>query len=166
MKTPTTKLVIDCCKALVAREKNAGSWPMGEIPDCFFEYRKTVLPFVPDDDMYTWLHVTISSVKDAAVRMIVNFSDVVEPPKMLTFEKWHQDHEPVPMGRVCEQLEEIPVGKWGSVGMLGSNPRGPDKGPGIAVKRITQDNFILGTFKEKLTIQEAARHVMQLLPKP
>jgi len=84
MKTPTTKLVIDCCKALVARTNNWGSWPDGEIPQCFHEYRECLR--LPADE-YGWWPVVEMAVMNAAVKMLVDFSDVVEPPQMLALEK-------------------------------------------------------------------------------
>lgn len=92
-------------------------------------------------------------------------------PFTAAFEAWINDHEPVPADMVFKQLQRIPVGRHGVAGVRGSSwdnhlwsPYGDGHavGPGVAVKRLEDDLFLVGCTRPYLSAVGAVAKIVAL----
>lgn len=69
MKNIPRPLIIECCKALEARQLNHGAWPDACIPQCFITLRDEYYSHLDD---HLWVLVIEGVIKDHAVKLVAN----------------------------------------------------------------------------------------------
>ena len=93
------------------------------------------------------------------------------PPFSAAFGAWLNDHEAVPIETVLKQLLMIPIGRSGVAGRRGSgwdatkwSPHGNGSavGPGVIVKRVDDDLFLVGCVRPLVTAVQAAERIVGL----
>lgn len=64
------ELVVECCKAMVARDNNRGDWPDGQIPDCFYQYVDEILPHIRDQ--LSWVLIVEHAIAHDAIGIVAD----------------------------------------------------------------------------------------------
>jgi hypothetical protein len=65
----SARLAVECCRAMMGRDRNAGTWPGGKVPDCIREVAR--LYGVQDEAQA--VRYAEGFVKSAAVEMVAEF---------------------------------------------------------------------------------------------
>ena len=63
-------LVIECCKAFVARRASRGHWDGDKVPACIKKFRSLFHPYLDTKDEVVWVGVVEAEVQDRAVKIV------------------------------------------------------------------------------------------------